>query len=104
MPRPGPVAQVVALFVLGSVLVAGGALASSEPAALLAGAIGVALCAWGLAHRTGVLSRAATSAGPAVAVRALRRARLRAATPRHLDPDAPGHTRARAPAVPHPVG
>lgn len=90
MPRPSTTLRALALLVLGYVLVAG------EPGVLI-GVVGVALCAWTLACRGVVVLRTATGSGPAVVVRALRRSRLRAAVPRAQDPDAAGHTRARAP-------
>ncbi|MGH3931485.1 MAG: hypothetical protein ACRDTF_16120 [Pseudonocardiaceae bacterium] len=84
--------QAFGLLVLGYVLLAG------EPGVLI-GLMGVALGAWALARRGLVVLRMTTGAGPAVAVRALRRSRLRAVVPRAQDPDAAGHTRARAPSV-----
>jgi len=92
MPRPSTIVQAFALLVLGYVLVAG------EPGVLI-GVVGVALCALALAGRGVAVLRTTTGAGPAVAVRALRRSRLRAVVPRAQDPDAAGHTRARAPSV-----
>lgn len=93
MPRWSSTVQALGLFVLGSVLVAG------EPGVLI-NLVGVALCAWTLArHGLAAVPRINTGIGPAVAVRALRRSRLRTAVPRALDPDAAGHTRARAPSV-----
>lgn len=92
MPRPNTAAQVFALLVFGYALIAG------EPG-FLVGVLGVALCAWGLARYGSVALRTVTGSGPSVAVRALRQARLRAMVPRQQDPDAAGHTRARAPSV-----
>ncbi len=92
MPRPSTIVQAFALLVLGYVLVAG------EPGVLI-GVVGVALCALTLAGRGLAVLRTTTGTGPAVAVRALRRSRLRAVVPRAQDPDAAGHTRARAPSV-----
>jgi hypothetical protein len=83
---------VLALLVLGYVLVAG------EPGVLI-GAVGVALCAWNLARHGLAVLRTPTGAGPAVAVRGLRQSRSREAVPRQQDPDAAGHTRARAPSA-----
>lgn len=92
MPRPSTIAQAFLLLVLGYALVAG------EPGVLI-GVVGVALYAWSLAcHGSGVL-RTATGAGPAVAARWLRQSRLRGAVARQQDPDAAGHTRARAPSA-----
>ncbi|NMH96027.1 DUF6412 domain-containing protein [Pseudonocardia acidicola] len=90
MSRTGTVAQALALLVLGYVLVAG------EPGVVI-GVLGAALWAWGMARHACVVLRATTISGPATAVRALRRSLDRAAVPRQQDPDAPGHTRARAP-------
>jgi hypothetical protein len=92
MPRPSTTLQALALLVLGYGLLAG------EPGVLI-GVVGVALCAWDLARRGSVVLRTITGAGPAVAVRALRQSRSRAALPRAQDPDAAGHTRARAPSA-----
>lgn len=92
MPRPSTIVQAFALLVLGYVLVAG------EPGVLI-GVVGVALCALTLVGRGVAVLRMTTGTGPAVAVRALRRSRLRAVVPRAQDPDAAGHTRARAPSV-----
>jgi hypothetical protein len=92
MSRPSTTWQALALLVLGYVLVAG------EPGVLV-GVVGVALCAWDLARRGSVVLRAMTGAGPAVVVRALRQSRSRAALFRAQDPDAAGHTRARAPSA-----
>ncbi|MGH3912335.1 MAG: hypothetical protein ACRDTC_02820 [Pseudonocardiaceae bacterium] len=93
MPRWSSTVQALGLFVLGYVLVAG------EPGVLI-NLVGVALCAWTLARRgLTTVPRMTAGAGPAVAVRALRRSRLRAVVPRAQDPDAAGHIRARAPSV-----
>ncbi len=96
MFRPSTTAQALALFVLGYLLVAG------EPGVLI-GAVGAALWVWGMARHVSVVVRAGLDDGPAVAVRALRQSRSRTAAPRQHDPDAPGHTRARAPSTPLPV-
>ena len=96
MLRLSTIVQAFALLVLGYGLVAG------EPGVLI-GVLGVALCAWTLARRGLAVLRATSGAGPAVAVRALRRSRLRAVVPRAQDPDAAGHTRARAPSVVFPA-
>ena len=90
MIRTGTATQALVLLLLGYVLVAG------EPGVVI-GVLGAALWAWGLARHASVVLRAATARGPAVAVRALRQARSRAAVPRQHDPDAAGHIRARAP-------
>ncbi len=92
MPRPSTIAQALVLLVLGYALVAG------EPGVLV-GVVGVALCAWNLARHHAAVLRTATGAGPAVAARTLRRSRLRGAVARQQDPDAAGHTRARAPSA-----
>jgi hypothetical protein len=92
MPRPSTTWQAFALLVLGYALVAG------EPGVLI-GVVGVALCAWTLARHGLAVLRTTTGAGPAAAMRALRQSRLRAAVPHAQDPDAAGHTRARAPSA-----
>lgn len=92
MPRLSVTAQGLALLVLGYVLVAG------EPAVLV-GVVGVALCAWNLARHGLAVLRTTSGATPGVTVRALRQSRSRAAVPRQQDPDAAGHTRARAPSA-----
>jgi len=91
-PRLSTIVQALALLVLGYVLVAG------EPGVLI-GVVGLALGAWTLARRGVAVLRTTSGAGPAVAVRALRRSRLRAVVPCAQDPDAAGHIRARAPSV-----
>lgn len=90
MPRPSTIAQAPALLALGYALIAG------EPGVLI-GVVGVALCAWELARLCLAVQRRCTGTGPAAAVRALQQSRSRAAMPRAQDPDAAGHTRARAP-------
>ena len=79
-------ALIAALLMLGSVL-----LAVSEPS-LVAGVVAalLVLCASAALPVPG-------GTGPAAAARARRRALARRAVPRQRDPDAPGHTRARAP-------
>jgi hypothetical protein len=96
MFRPGTIAQALALLVLGYVLVAG------EPGVVI-GVVGVALLAWGMARHASAVLRATAGSGPATAVRALRRSLDRAPAPRQQDPDAPGHTRPRAPSGPLPA-
>ncbi|MGH3521244.1 MAG: DUF6412 domain-containing protein [Mycobacterium sp.] len=92
MPHPSTIAQALALLVLGYALVAG------EPGVLI-GVVGVALWAWELARLGLAVQRRTTGGGPAAALRALHQSRSRAALPRAQDPDAAGHTRARAPSV-----
>ncbi|WP_300013768.1 DUF6412 domain-containing protein [Pseudonocardia sp.] len=91
----GTWAQVSGALLLLSVLLgasmADGALA--EPS-LLIGAVGALLLAWGAARPA---VPPALPAGVAVAAREHRRALARLAAPRQRDPDAPGHTRSRAP-------
>ena len=65
----------------------------AEPALLL-GAVGALLLAWGVVRPAGLPSRVP---GPPVAARDRRRTLARAAVPRQRDPDAAGHTRSRAP-------
>lgn len=98
MPQRSPLVQLLVLLVFGGVLAAG-------ETTLLGGVVGVlgaavALSAWALARRrVAAALRTSTGAGPAVSVRAWWAARLRAAPPRQQDPDAAGHTRARAPSA-----
>lgn len=68
--------------------------AFTEPA-LLIGAVGALLLAWGVARPPALPTPAGT--GPVVAARARRRALAGRAVPRQRDPDAAGHTRSRAP-------
>ncbi|MDN5748017.1 MAG: DUF6412 domain-containing protein [Pseudonocardia sp.] len=67
-----------------------------EPSSLVLGAVGALLFAWGFTRPVGRASPTAGT-GPAVAARGHRRALARRAVPRQRDPDAPGHTRSRAP-------
>lgn len=90
MPRTPTAMQAIGLLLLGYVLVAG------EPGVVI-GVLGAALWAWGMARHAAVALRTSTLHGPAVAVRAMRQARSRAAVPRQQDPDAAGHVRSRAP-------
>ena len=90
MIRTGTATQALVLLLLGYVLVAG---EPPRPQRRTEDADDDA----GLARHASVVLRAATARGPAVAVRALRQARSRAAVPRQHDPDAAGHIRARAP-------
>lgn len=83
------------LFLVGSVLL--GVAAGSEPSSLVVGVLGAVVCAWGLAAHAVAVLPAASGYVPAVAARALHRALARRAVPRQRDPDAAGHTRARAP-------
>lgn len=89
-------AQVSGVLLLLSALLgtslADGAL--TEPALLL-GAVGALLLAWGVARP--VVLPVPAGAGPAVAARERRRTLAGRAVPRQRDPDAAGHTRSRAP-------
>jgi hypothetical protein len=88
--------QAVVLLVLGCALVAG------EPGVVI-GVLGAALWAWGMARHASAVLRIAAAPLHAVTARALRQSRSRCAPPRQEDPDAAGHTRARAPSGPLPA-
>lgn len=88
-------AQVSGVVALLSVLL-GASLADgllTEPA-LLFGAVGALLLAWGVVRPADL---PAPVPGPPVAARDRRRTLARAAVPRQRDPDAAGHIRSRAP-------
>jgi hypothetical protein len=90
-------ARAATLLVLGSLLFA--AFSAAEPSLAL-GVLGALLVVWAAA-RVGV--RIPGSLGPTAAARERRRALARRAVPRQRDPDAPGHTRSRAPSGPLPA-
>ena len=69
---------------------------AAEPA-LLVGALGTLVVAWAIAHEVATVLPARSGSGPVVAARDHHRALARRPVPRHRDPDAPGHTRSRAP-------
>jgi hypothetical protein len=73
----------------------------TEPA-LLIGAVGALLLAWGVARP--LVLPVPAGAGPVVSARARRRALAGRAVPRQRDPDAAGHTRSRAPSDVVPAG
>ncbi|WP_132975670.1 DUF6412 domain-containing protein [Pseudonocardia dioxanivorans] len=88
--RSAPTVQALVLLVVGYTLLAG------EPGVVI-GVLGAALLAWGMARHASAVLRVAAAPLHALVVKALRQARARAAAPRQEDPDAAGHTRARAP-------
>ncbi|GAA5130855.1 DUF6412 domain-containing protein [Pseudonocardia adelaidensis] len=69
---------------------------AAEPA-LLVGALGTLVVAWAVAREVATVLPVLTGTGPVVAARDHHRALARRPVPRHRDPDAPGHTRSRAP-------
>ncbi|GAY09372.1 DUF6412 domain-containing protein [Pseudonocardia sp. N23] len=88
--RGEPTLQALVLLVTGFALLAG------EPGVVI-GVLGAVLWAWGMARHASAVMRVAAAPLHAVTARALRQARSRCAPPRQEDPDAAGHTRARAP-------
>ncbi|RTL64914.1 MAG: hypothetical protein EKK42_23815 [Pseudonocardiaceae bacterium] len=94
--RGEPMVQALVLLVLGYALLAG------EPGVVI-GVLGAVLWAWGMARHASAVLRVAAAPLHAVTARALRQARSRSAPPRQDDPDAAGHTRARAPSGPLPA-
>lgn len=75
---------------------------TAEPAVLV-GAIGTLVVAWAVACEVAAVLPVLTGSGPVVAARDHHRALARRPVPRHRDPDAPGHTRSRAPSELLPV-
>lgn len=69
---------------------------TAEPA-LLVGALGTLVVAWAVAREVAAVLPVLSGTGPVVAARDHHRALARRPVPRHRDPDAPGHTRSRAP-------
>jgi Family of unknown function (DUF6412) len=69
---------------------------AAEPA-LLVGALGTLVVAWAIACEVATVLPALSGSGPVIAARDHHRALARRPVPRHRDPDAPGHTRSRAP-------
>ena len=86
---------VLAALVAGCALLASPALASGGEVGVLAGVVGLALCALCCSHRDVALLRSLGTPSPAV--RARRRAPGHVLVPRQIDPDAPGRPRPRAP-------
>jgi len=85
----------LASVVLGSVALT--AAAPTGETALVVGVLATLLVAWAVARSVAVVLPAVTDGGPVVAARDHHRALARRPVPRHRDPDAPGHTRSRAP-------
>jgi Family of unknown function (DUF6412) len=96
-------AGMISLAVAGlvAVVTATQAVPATELSALV-GMLGTLLVVWAVARAVAVLPRA-TGTGPIVAAREHHRALARRPVPRHRDPDAPGHTRSRAPSEPVPA-
>lgn len=67
-----------------------------EPAVLV-GALGTLVVAWAIASEVATVLPALSGSGPVIVARDHDRALARRPVPRHRDPDAPGHTRSRAP-------
>jgi hypothetical protein len=89
-------APVLRLLALAGALYAVLAGTTAEPAVLV-GAIGTLVVAWAVACEVAAVLPVLTGTGPVVAARDHHRALARRPVPRHRDPDAPGHTRSRAP-------
>ncbi|TQM44362.1 DUF6412 domain-containing protein [Pseudonocardia cypriaca] len=89
-------APVLRLLALAGALYAVLAGTAAEPAVLV-GAIGTLVVAWAVAREVAAVLPVLTGTGPVVAARDHHRALARRPVPRHRDPDAPGHTRSRAP-------
>jgi hypothetical protein len=70
--------------------------AAAEPAVVV-GVLGTLVVAWAIASEVAAVLPALSGSGPVVAARDHHRALARRPVPRHRDPDAPGHTRSRAP-------
>ena len=88
-----PMLRLVAFVGAVYAMLAGG---TAEPAALV-GALGTLVVAWAVACEVAAVLPVVTGTGPVVAARDHHRALARRPVPRHRDPDAPGHTRSRAP-------
>ncbi|TQM14346.1 DUF6412 domain-containing protein [Pseudonocardia kunmingensis] len=84
------------LAVVSSAVLAAAA-APAGDASLVVGVLGTLLAACAVARGVAVVLPALTGLGPVVAARDHHRALARRPVPRHRDPDAPGHTRSRAP-------
>jgi hypothetical protein len=84
------------LSALVTALVAALAVPESQPA-LVVGVLGTLAVAWAVTRQTAVALPLLTGTGPVVSARDHHRALARRPVPRHRDPDAPGHTRSRAP-------
>lgn len=69
---------------------------TAEPA-LVVGVLGTLVVAWAVAREVAVVLPGLSGTGPVVAARDHHRGLARRPVPRHRDPDAPGHTRSRAP-------
>jgi hypothetical protein len=89
-------APVLRLLALAGALYAVLAGTTAEPAVLV-GAIGTLVVAWAVAREVAAVLPVLTGTGPVIAARDHHRALARRPVPRHRDPDAPGHTRSRAP-------
>jgi len=89
----GPMLRLVALVGAALAMLAGTA---GEPAVVV-GVLGTLAVAWAVAHEVAAVLPVLTGTGPVVAARDHHRALARRPVPRHRDPDAPGHTRSRAP-------
>jgi uncharacterized protein DUF6412 len=95
-------APVVRILALAAALYAVLAGTTAEPAVLV-GAIGTLVVAWAVACEVAAVLPLLTGTGPVIAARDHHRALARRPVPRHRDPDAPGHTRSRAPSEPLPA-
>jgi hypothetical protein len=89
-------APVLRILALAGALYAVLAGTTAEPAVLV-GAIGTLVVAWAVACEVAAVLPVLTGTGPVIAARDHHRALARRPVPRHRDPDAPGHTRSRAP-------
>ena len=89
-------APVLRILALAGALYAVLAGTTAEPAVLV-GAIGTLVVAWAVACEVAAVLPLLTGTGPVIAARDHHRALARRPVPRHRDPDAPGHTRSRAP-------
>jgi hypothetical protein len=90
------VAPILRLVALAGALFAVLAGTAAEPA-LLVGALGTLAVAWAVARQVAAVLPVLSGTGPVVAARDHHRALACRPVPRHRDPDAPGHTRSRAP-------
>jgi hypothetical protein len=88
-----PIVRLVALVGAIFAMLAGSA---AEPVVLV-GALGTLVVAWAVACEVATVLPVLSGTGPVVAARDHHRALARRPVPRHRDPDAPGHTRSRAP-------
>ncbi|OZM81110.1 DUF6412 domain-containing protein [Pseudonocardia sp. MH-G8] len=86
----------LALAVLSSAVLAAATVPAGD-SSLVVGVLGTLLAACAVARGVAVVLPTVTGLGPVVAARDHHRALARRPVPRHRDPDAPGHTRSRAP-------